>query len=86
MNNGRLGNTDGAFLTQSFDQNRELQPFGPHDLESDRKNGKPRNGNAVIGENFLCQRLVTGDRHAARITAGVALSKQFKEANDVLIK
>jgi hypothetical protein len=52
----------------------------------DGKNGKTRNGDAVIREDFFCESFVVRDRQPSGVTAGIGLLQQFKVANDVLVE
>jgi hypothetical protein len=39
----------------------------------------------VISQQHFCQRLVVGERHAARVAAGIGLFHQLQIAYDVLV-
>ena len=85
MHDRRLRNSDRAFDTDGFDQQRKAQFFRPHNRAAAREDGEGRNGNAVIGHDFFGQRLVAGQCHAAGIAAGVGLLDQLQIRDDVLV-
>jgi hypothetical protein len=81
-----LRNAQRSFVHEALHDQRKVEPLRALYSFSPRKDGEPRNGEMVVGNQLLGKSLVPGEHHSARPASGVRNLHQLEEADHVVIE